>query len=55
MQRLPDLQQYSLAISAPLSIPKTQFDNPLSNKKLFALRIVLALFRQTVMKTVQFD
>jgi hypothetical protein len=55
LQHIPDFQQASLAILAPLMIPKPQRDNVLLFQKSFTQFIMLHSFRQTVLKAIQFD
>jgi hypothetical protein len=45
VQRIPDSQQHACAVGSPLPIPKPQFVDALRRQKLFALRIMLLVFR----------
>ena len=55
MQRIPDFEQYPIAIFLPLMIPEPEFFNAGSRKELVALFIVSLSFRQTVLKAVELD
>ena len=55
MQRLPNRQQYPIAILPPLAIPEAQFFDPLFGKKLLALQVALALLGQSVLEPVEFQ
>ena len=55
MQRIPDFEQHTFAVLLPLMIPEAQFFDAGSRKKLFAFLVMPLLFRQTVLKAVEFD
>jgi len=55
MQRLPDFQQYTRLVLTPLTIPEAEFFDALSCQKLRAFRVQLRLFRQTVLKSIEFN
>jgi hypothetical protein len=54
MQRVPDFQQHTLPVAAPLAIPETQFLNVQCGQKLFPNVVTLPLLRQPMLKTIQF-
>jgi hypothetical protein len=55
LQRIPNFQQTSVAIFLPLMIPESKGFNALLRQKFFPRFISLNSFRQTVLKTVEFD
>lgn len=54
MQRIPYFQQHTFAVFPPMTVPKSQFFDALRRQIPFALRIMLLVFRQAVLETVEF-
>ena len=54
LQDVPDFQERPHAVFAPLTVPKPQFLDSLSGQKLLPFQIVLHVFRQPVLKSVEF-
>jgi hypothetical protein len=55
LDHVPDFQQTTFAVFAPLTIPETQRLDALIREKFFPRRVAPDSFRQTMLKTVQLD
>src|SRR6266516_3761105 len=55
LNRIPNLQQTSLAILSPLMIPEPKCFDALFHQKFFARSITFHSIRQAMLKTVEFD
>ncbi len=55
VQRVPDFKQHAFGIVPPLVVPKAQLLDTLRRQKLFSRRVASPLFRQTMLKTVEFN
>ena len=55
VNRLPDLQQNSIPVFAPLMIPESQFFNAMALEEQPSCLVLLHLCRQAVLKAVHFN